>query len=125
MMRRTSGACLSGALLALMLAAAPASLCAASPFSEAADLLDGEWEGTDFVLHIDAKRAQASVDPDRPFEWRRFVVREVTPTEVVFAIGSELFEARVDSDILVLTSTGFRGERILFRGAPLRGTTDE
>jgi hypothetical protein len=122
MMRRKSGACLSGALLALALAVAPV---AASPFSEAADLLDGEWEGTDFVLHIDAKRAQASIDPERPFEWRRFVVREVTATEVVFAIGSELFEARVDSDVLVLTSTGFRGERILFRGAPLRGTTDE
>ena len=114
-----------GALLALALSAACATPSIASPFSEAADLLDGEWEGTDFVLHIDAKRAQASIDPERPFEWRRFVVREVTPTEVVFAIGSELFEARVDSDILVLTGTGFRGERILFRGSPLRGTTDE
>jgi hypothetical protein len=97
----------------------------ASPFSEAADRLDGEWRGTDFVLRVDAKRAQASINPDRPFEWQRFAVKEVAGSEIVFSIGAELYEAMIEAETLVLTSTSFRGERILFRGTPLRGTTDE
>lgn len=108
---------------------------AASLFSDAADRLNGEWRSNDFVLRVDAKRAQASTAIDRPFEWQRFVVREVTGNEIVFAIGSEIFEAVIDADTLVLTGTDFRGERVLFRGADvvgaeepegmgLRGTTD-
>ena len=43
------------------------------------------------------------------------MVRDVTPAEVVFAVGSELYEARLEEDTLMLTGTSFRGERLLFR----------
>jgi hypothetical protein len=112
------------ALLTLSLAVAfhPAE---ASPFSEAAARLDGDWRGSDFVLRIDARRAQASIDPVRPFEWEHFAVKEVTSDDIVFSIGAELFEARFAAGVLTLTSTGFRGERILVRDGQLRGTTSE
>jgi hypothetical protein len=101
------------ASLALLVAlAAPA---VASVFSDAAERLDGIWRGGDFVLRVDARRAQASVDAERPFAWARFLVKEVTPTEVVFTIGSELYEARIENDTLTLTGTSFRGERLLSR----------
>jgi hypothetical protein len=102
-------------LSALALLAAVAVAHASSTFAEAAERLDGEWRGGDFVLRIDAKRAQASVDGERPFAWERFLVRDVTPTEIVFAVGDELYEARLESDSLTLTGTSFRGERLLFR----------
>jgi hypothetical protein len=98
---------------------------AASPRSEAALRLDGEWRGPDYVLKVDSRRAQASVNPERPFEWQRFEVKEAEGDEVVFSIGAELFEARMDGEMLLLTGTAFRGERVLFRGEGLRGTTDE
>jgi hypothetical protein len=98
---------------------------AASPFAEAAERLDGEWRGYDFVLRIDSRRAQASIAFDRPFEWQRFLIKEVRQNEIVFSVGSELFEAVVDAEVLVLTGTSFRGERVLFREADLRGTTAE
>jgi len=111
-------------LLALALcAAAPAA--AAPPFSEAAEKLDGEWRGGDFVLRIDSRRAQASVDPARPFEWEHFLIKEVSEGEIVFTVGAELFEAKLDANVLTLTGTGFRGARVLFREAHLRGTTSE
>lgn len=90
---------------------------AASPFVDAAERLDGEWRGDGFVLKVDSHRAQASLDPERPFQWQRFLVREVTDDEVVFAVGAELFEARLDAGMLTLTGTTFRGERVL-RQAP-------
>lgn len=102
-------------LFALALVAA-ASLAAAGVFSDAADRLDGAWQSDDFVLRIDAKRAQASVDPVRPFEWRHFLIKEVTAREIVFTIGGELFQASIDEDFLTLTSTSFRGSRLLSRG---------
>lgn len=111
------------ALLAALIVA-PSAALSASMFSEAADRLNGEWRGSDFVLRVDAKRAQASTAVDRPFEWQRFVVREVAGKAVVFAIGSEIFEAVVDADTLVLTGTDFRGERVLFRSAGLVGAED-
>jgi hypothetical protein len=122
------------ALLTGLLFGAPGAL-AASPFGEAAERLNGEWRSSDFVLRVDAKRAQASTASDRPFQWQRFLVKEVTGNEIVFTVGTELFEAVLDADTLVLTGTDFRGERVLFRGvdggeaedadgAGLRGTTD-
>jgi hypothetical protein len=102
-------------LSTLVLVTGFAAASAASIFSEAADKLDGEWRGGDFVLRIDAKRAQASIDSGRPFSWERFVVRDVTPSDVVFAIGSELYEAHLEEDTLMLTGSSFRGERLLFR----------
>ena len=101
------------------------SALAATPFSEAAEKLDGEWRGADFVLRVDARRAQASVDPQRPFEWEHFLIKEVSAGEIVFAVGAELFEAKLDANVLTLTGTSFRGARVLFREADLRGTTAE
>src|SRR4051794_18040098 len=88
---------------------------AASPYAEAEKLLDGEWRGDDFVLKVDARRAQASVDPARPFEWKHFLIKEVKAGEIVFTVGPELFEAKLGADTLTLTGTGFRGARVLFR----------
>jgi hypothetical protein len=98
---------------------------AATPFSDAARRLDGEWRGADFVLRVDAKRAQASLDPERPFEWERFLIKDVSQQAITFAIGAELFEAKLAEGTLTLTGTSFRGPRVLFRETPLRGTTSE
>lgn len=108
LLRRYAWIAVAGVVLASMPAAA-------SPFAEAAAQLDGEWRGDAFVLKVDSRRAQASIDPNRPFEWQRFIVKEVTDAEVIFAIGSELFEATVDAETLTLTGTSFRGERVLRR----------
>lgn len=96
---------------------------AASTFADASRLLDGEWSNDTVVLRIDAERAQASMTPDRPFEWKRFVIRDAQGNEVIFAIGAELYEATVAGDSLTLTGTSFRGKRVLFREPELRGTT--
>jgi hypothetical protein len=98
---------------------------AAPSFSEAANELDGDWRGGDFVLRVDARRAQASIDPSHPFEWEHFLIKEVNDREIVFAVGADLFEAKLGADTLTLTGTGFRGARVLFREANLRGTTAE
>jgi hypothetical protein len=98
---------------------------AATPFSEAAQRLDGDWRGADFVLRVDAKRAQASVDIARPFEWERFLIKDVSEGEITFTVGAELFAAKLAEDTLTLTSTNFRGPRVLFRETTLRGTTSE
>ncbi len=122
------------ALLATLLVGTPGAW-AASPFADAAARLNGEWQSGEVVLRVDAKRAQASTAHDRPFEWQRFLVKEVTDSGLVFTIGTELFEAVMEADTLVLTGTNFRGERVLFRsarevgdaaaeGAGLRGTAD-
>ncbi len=112
-------------LLILTLLAATSVSTGASTFAEAGRLLDGEWSDDTTVLRIDAARAQASMTPDRPFEWKRFVIRDANGNDVVFAIGAELYEAKVDGDSLSLTGTSFRGKRVLFREAELRGTTDD
>jgi len=104
---------------------AGAQFAYASPFSEAAGRLDGQWRGSDFVLRVDAKRAQASIDPGRPFAWEHFLIKEVSAEEIVFTIGAELFEAKVDAGTLTLTGTSFRGPRVLFRDTSLRGTTSD
>ncbi len=102
-------------LLTLVVFTSLASPGLASLFSEAAEQLDGEWRGDDFVLRVDARRAQASVDAARPFAWDRFLVKEVTDAEVVFTIGADLYQATFDNDTLTLTGTSFRGERVLSR----------
>lgn len=99
----------------LSVALLASSLAAASPFGEASKQLDGEWRGDGFVLKVDSRRAQANIDPARPFDWQRFVVKEVTEDEVVFTVGTELFQARINAGTLALTGTGFRGERLLRR----------
>ena len=77
------------------------------------------------MLRVDAKRAQASVDLARPFEWERFLIKEVSEAEIIFTVGAELFEAKLAEDTLTLTGTNFRGPRVLFRETTLRGTTAE
>jgi hypothetical protein len=124
---------LSPILLALALSG-PAAL-AASPVDEAARRLDGAWRGDGFSLKVDSRRAQANIDPERPFEWRRFAVKQAEDGEIVFAVGAEIFEAKLAEDSLELTSTSFRGERRLARDEPaaevdfsdleLRGTTSD
>jgi hypothetical protein len=112
-------------ILAVLVFSAALSPARASPFSDAADLLNGDWRGADFVLKVDAKRAQASIDPTRPFTWERFLIKEVSGGQIVFAVGAELFEAKLDADMLTLTGTSFRGPRVLLRDTGLRGTTDQ
>jgi hypothetical protein len=105
------------AILGLLILAA-ASLggpALADEFSEAAAFLDGEWRGEGFALKVDAARSQAHVDSDRPFEWQRFQVKQVSPEKLSFSIGAELYEARSEGEALVLTGTSFRGERKLER----------
>jgi hypothetical protein len=103
------------ALLVLAFLAAMRIPAAASPFLDAATYLNGVWQGDNYVLRVDAARAQASIDPDRPFNWSRFLVKEVTDDEIVFTVGAELFAARLASESIVLTSTSFRGERVMWR----------
>ncbi len=112
------------ALLAFVLLTGATGPASSATYSEVAKRLDGEWHGDAFVLRIDAKRAQASTASERPFEWQRFLIKEVHDDEVVFTIGAELFEAVVNDDALTLTGTSFRGARVLFRDTDLRGTTD-
>jgi len=114
---------LSALFVSLSIVAAWLAPSAASPLADAARQLDGEWRGDGYVLRVDSGRAQASIDPARPFEWRRFEVKEARDGEVVFVVGAELFQATLDDEMLVLTGTGFRGERVLFRDPRLRGTT--
>jgi hypothetical protein len=113
------------ALLILIVVAGLNRPAGASPFTEAAEQLDGEWRSSDFVLRVDSRRAQASIALNRPFEWQRFLIKEVRQNEIVFSVGAELFEAVVEAEILILTGTSFRGERVLFRDSSLRGTTAE
>ena len=124
-MTRMPAAKLSQRSMALLVAilghaispAAPfgASAAAADDFSDAAAFLDGEWGGDGFALKVDAERAQANVDVQKPFEWQRFQMKAVTGEKLSFSIGAELYEARSDGDAIVLTSTEFRGERRLER----------
>jgi len=105
-----------GLLIAAVLAALPQAASALS-FSEATEQLNGSWRGDDYVLKVDAERAQASVDPDRPFAWQRFLVKEVADWRVTFTVGAELFQAVIGPDGILLTSTSFRGSRVLRREA--------
>lgn len=100
-------------LLALAMLVLP--VAAASPFAEAARRLDGLWTGDDSVLQVDSRRAQARMDPDRPFQWQRFAVREIRDGAILFAVGAELYEADLDGDTLTLTGTAFVGARLLHR----------
>jgi hypothetical protein len=108
-------------MLAIILSCAPLPAWSASVFWDAAQKLDGMWESDVFLMKIDSARAQASVDPKKPFQWQRFIVKDVAEDTIVFTIGSEMFEATLESDELILTSSSFRGERILQRPQPLLG----
>lgn len=113
----------------LVLGFAQWQLASASPLHDAAKRLDGVWLGDGYALRIDSQRDQARIDPKRPFQWQRFLVQEVRPDEIVFTIGPQLYEARLNADQLVLTGSSFRGEHKLRRqaeppelGVEMRGT---
>jgi hypothetical protein len=114
-------------LLTIPLLLAAGGAVAATPLGEAAAYLDGTWRGDNYVLRIDAARAQASVDAERPFEWTRFLVKEATDREIIFTVGAELFEARRGPDHtgMFLTSTSFRGQRLMWREDPSINPLDE
>ena len=109
-----------GLLLAALLAGFAQAAMALS-FSEATEQLNGTWRGEEFVLRVDAERAQASVDPARPFAWQRFLVKEVVDWKVTFTVGAELYQAVIGPDGILLTSTSFRGSRVLRREADSAG----
>jgi hypothetical protein len=77
--------------------------------------LDGTWRGDSYSLRVDVERFQANTDPGRPFQWQRCLIRRVSDGKITFSIDAELFEAAFRDDTLVLTSTNFRGERLLHR----------
>jgi hypothetical protein len=86
--------------------------------STAALRLNGTWRAADYILQVDGERAQANTRLDLPFEWERFLVKAVPADgKVKFAIGAELYQASFNGDELLLTSTAFRGERLLKRTA--------
>ena len=102
-------------LLLLLASAVGAVAAEGMSFIEAAERLDGTWEGDGYILRVDKDRAQANVDAQRPFRWQRFLVKEVDGDLIVFTIGPELFEGRLAEDSLTLSSTIFRGERNMAR----------
>jgi hypothetical protein len=75
--------------------------------------LSGVWRAEDFVLHIDAERAQANMNLNAPFEWQRFLVKRIYGNTVAFSLGAELFQARLSDEGVILTGTTLRGERNL------------
>ena len=86
-----------------------------NPLYDAAKKLDGTWRGDGYSLTVDSQRDQARIDPNRPFEWQRFLVQEVTADEVIFSIGAEIYEAKVGADQLTLSGSSFRGEHRMRR----------
>jgi hypothetical protein len=87
-----------------------------APSRHEAAVLDGRWQGPDYAVTIDTARDQASTDRSRPLEWQRFSLKEISDRELLFTIGPELFEAKLQpGETLLLTSTSFRGERVLSR----------
>ena len=105
-----------GLMIAVLLAGLPHAASGLT-YREATEQLNGSWRGEDYVLRVDAERAQASVDPDRPFAWQRFLVKEVADWRVTFTVGAELYQAVIGPDGILLTSTSFRGSRVLRREA--------
>jgi len=82
---------------------------------EAFHALDGYWRGSGLELTIDPHRAQARLDPRRPFQWEPVNIRNVEGNMVVFTIGPRLFIAYVDGDDLTLTSPGTQQPSVLRR----------
>lgn len=84
-----------------------------SSLQKAMGLLDGKWSGDGFVLDIDGVRAQAHVDPRRPYQWDRYALITVLDGALIFNVGPDVYRASIQEKSLVLSSTSFRGERRL------------
>jgi hypothetical protein len=89
------------------LAFGAATLLDGSPAAaaEAHAALNGRWRG-DMQLTIDTHRAQAHLDPELPFQWEAFNVKNVEGGMVVFTVGARLFIAYVSGDQMMLTGPG-------------------
>lgn len=96
----------------------------ASAAANELSLLDGRWIGDGLQVVVDADRAQANIDPWKPFDWRRIEVKEHNGAEITFTIGAELFYGTLEDDQMTIEGTGFRGVRSLQRStdAELRGS---
>ncbi len=89
------------ALATLLLA--PAPVLAAEKFPD----LGGYWTGPGLSIFIDPSRHQANADPTKPFNRQSFIIRNVTGSMVVFAIGPELFVGNLtDPNTMVVTRGG-------------------
>jgi hypothetical protein len=100
--------------------------------ASAADLgsrLAGDWRGDKLWMTLDPERGQARLNPAKPFQWERFIIKSVDGPQVVFTVGVRLFVATVQGDSLSVEAPGFNGAQILHRELPpppvaseLRGT---
>jgi len=81
---------------------------------DVAENLQGTWQDSNYTLRVDVNRAQANVGGPL-FDWQGFRVREVSGDEIVFAVGWQIYTAKISNSSLVLTSTSFRGEKTLTR----------
>jgi hypothetical protein len=99
----------------LVAAAAMLALPGASRADALLRALDGQWFGDGFNVAIDSARAQARLDPKKPFQWEAFRIRNVSGEMVVFTIGPRLFIGYLGEDMLTLTSPGLQGARLLRR----------
>lgn len=78
--------------------------------------LAGAWSGPGMSLFIDPTRHQANADPTKPFNRQSFIIRNVTGSMVVFAIGPDLFVANMqDRDTMVVTRGGLPDSYTLSR----------
>ena len=96
----------------------------ASALADNLSVLEGRWLGDGFQVVIDADRAQANMDPWKPFDWRRIEVKEYDGAAITFSIGAELFYGTLEADTMTLEGTSFRGTKTLerTRDASLRGS---
>lgn len=98
----------------------------ASASADELSLLDGRWIGDGLQVVVDADRAQANMNPWKPFDWQRIEVKERDGAEITFTIGAELFYGTLQADTMTVEGTAFRGVRSLQRSrdAALRGSLD-
>jgi hypothetical protein len=108
---------LAAAILAAILS--PSSSLASEDALARLRALDGAWYGAGLSLWIDAERALARVDRQKPFQWEAFNIRNIAGPMIVFSIGERLFVAYLDGDRMSLTSRDRRGEwRLRRAGSP-------
>ena len=86
-----------------------------SAYGQVFDLLDGHWQGEDVEITIDARRAQARRDRQRPFQWEAFNVSNVEGNMVVFSVGAQVFIGQLSGDELTLTTPGGAWPDLLVR----------
>jgi len=98
----------------------------ASALADNLSLLEGRWLGDGLQVVVDADRAQANMDPWKPFDWRRIEVKEYDGVAITFSIGAELFYGTLDADTMTLEGTSFRGTKTLERTSDtaLRGSIE-